>query len=528
MSSLGKGIIASSLGANLEWLGYSVKYQKLDPYLNTDSGLMAPSEHGECFVMDDGTECDMDFGHFERFTSFTTSKKSSVTTGGVYNKVLTAERKGDYLGKTVQVIPHITNEIQRLITDQCDFKIIELGGTIGDIESNPYVEAIRQFKRKNNVTIVMLTYIVHLMNAGEFKTKPAQQSIAKLRELGLDPDVVIARSHLKPPQSVITKLQEFAMCPTFLAEDLDNVYKIPLNFWDRGVTRAIINNEDAIWKLPSSSFTPYEKWNTLVKNVGAKKIKIAIAGKYSNSTESYKSVNEAIYHACCHLNLKPEIIPWSEDDTDFDLKVAGVIIPGGFGSRGIQMKLNVLRWCRERNVPALGICYGMQLMAIEYAQNVLGIEDAISEEWYQGSGGVIPDFTHTPIIRYMPGQQDVDKGASMRLGKYKLFTINDTPLRTIYGQTNAWERHRHRLEFLAATHATYFSKSDLKIGAISDASSDFEDVLVEATYLKDHPFYIGLQAHPEFRSRFLEPHPLFTSFIKASYDAQKTADKSII
>jgi CTP synthase len=514
VSGLGKGLIAASIAANLDWLGYKVKYMKCDPYYNVDPGTMAPTEHGECFVTEDGLETDMDLGHFERFTGQLTNRKSSLTSGMVMKSVLSKERDGTYLGKTVQAVPHITNEIISGIKDtNCDFKIVEVGGTVGDFESNVFLEAIRQLKRKENVVVVELVYVPWLACSKEWKTKLAQQAAAQTKQLGIEPDILLARSEKKLPQSVLNKIERLTDIPTALAEDLDNVYKIPLNLWNRKIIHKVleplgidVNGEG------EEDNQHYIHWKNRVGTRTAKTVDVAIAGKYSNGEESYKSIIEALYHAGTELGIKVNVDYKGEEDVEdmeqaFD-DVDGLIVPGGFGKRGIQEKMLALKHARENNIPTLGICYGMQLMTVEYATNVLGI-DAYSEEWGKLKG--------VPVISYMPGQKKSAKGGTMRLGKTKSH-VYEGMLKDIYGTDTVWERHRHRLEFLMTTYKDHFTSTDIKIGATSPLEDVDGERLIEAIYLDKHPFYLGVQYHPEFMSAFTNPHPLFVSFIKSCHN----------
>jgi CTP synthase len=501
VSGLGKGLIASSIAANLDWLGYNVKYLKLDGYLNTDSGTMAPTEHGECFVTEDGLEADMDLGHFERFTGQSTSRKSSLTSGMLYNKVLTQEREGKYLGRTVQVQPHVTNEIISQMRDSCDFKVVEVGGTIGDIETYAFIEAVRQLCRKEKVSIVELVYVPWLACSKEWKTKLAQHAVNFTRSQGVDPDVLLARSDRPTPKSILNKIERFTDVPTFLAEDLDNVYKIPLNLWERGIIKEILKPLGVEINGETEANEKYNSWKNKIERKPHSSVTIGIAGKYENGDESYKSIVESLYHAGADREIQVNIEYIGVEDKG-SLDIHGIIVPGGFGLRGIEEKISCLQYSRENNTPTLGICLGMQLMCVEYARNVLGIRNAISEEW--GMKG-------TGIITYMSGQKNRDKGGSMRLGKIRSY-VYDGPLREIYETDHISERHRHRLEFMMGTYRKYFTDSQLKIGATSSVDG-VDDRLIEIVYLPEHPFYIGVQYHPELQSRFLQPHPLLVEFI---------------
>ena len=503
LSGLGKGLVASSIAANLDWLGYKVRYLKLDGYLNTNAGTINPTEHGELWVTQDGLEADMDLGHFERFTGQETNKKSSLTAGKVYSSVLRKENEGEFLGKTIQMNTHITQEIVNSIRDSdCDFKIIEVGGTVGDIENQLFLEAIRKLKRKEEICVVELVFVPYLEASKEYKTRLAQVAVAKTRQSGVEPDIVLARTQRGPtkvPDSILTKIYNLTDVPTFLAEDLDNVYKIPINIWERSIIDTILNTFSI--ERSKENNEKYQSWKTKVNKKYTQKKKIVIAGKYDNGPESYKSIVESLYHAGTELDIEIDI-DYSHDIAN----VNAIIIPGGFGYRGIEDKINVIKQARENKIPIIGICYGMQLMAIEYARNVLNIQDATSEEW---------DITGTPIISYMPGQKEAGKVGTMRLGKYKSSVYAGTPLEDIYKSDFIWERHRHRLEFLMSTYKKHFNGSELKIGGTGSIQGE-DDRLIEMIYLENQPLFVGVQFHPEFTSKFLTPHPLFIELLKKS------------
>jgi CTP synthase len=448
----------------------------------------------------------MDLGHFERFTNQDTSRKSSLTSGMMYNHILTKERGGEYLGKTVQVVPHITSEILSHMRDtNCDYKVIEVGGTVGDIESNIFLEAVRQLHRKEEVAVIELVYVPWLQCSKEWKTKIAQHAVSLTRSMGVEPDVLLARAERRLPQSILNKIERMTDIPTFLAEDLDNVYKIPMNLWERDITTTVIQHFDKTYNQPSKN-KKHKAWGDRIDKKVARTVSVGIAGKYQNGEESYKSIIESLYHGGVEKGIKVDIsyLGLEEYENGAKHELDGIVVPGGFGMRGVEEKINWLKWGREQKIPTLGICYGMQMMAIEYARNVLDISDAYSEEWKNRRG--------TPIITYLPGQKKADKGGTMRLGKQRS-RVYEGLLKDIYKEDYIYERHRHRLEFMMTTYREHFGSSELKIGATSPVDGH-DDRLIEVIYLPDHPFYVGVQYHPEFNSRFLSPHPLFVEFLR--------------
>jgi CTP synthase len=514
VSSLGKGLAAASIGALMEARGLRVSMQKLDPYINVDPGTMSPFQHGEVFVTDDGAETDLDLGHYERYTSARLSRKSNFTTGQVYDSVIRKERRGDYLGGTVQVIPHITNEIKSKILDNArgvDLAIVEVGGTVGDIESLPFLEAIRQFRTDRgheNVLYIHLTLVPYIPTAGELKTKPTQHSVKELREIGIQPDVLLCRCDREIPRDMKGKIALFCNVreeAVITARDVPTIYEVPLAFHEQGLDERLVDYLNIWTKAPDLS--PWERIVKRVKEPGGETT-IAIVGKYVELTESYKSLSEALIHGGiandCRVNLKyidSEALERHGIGDSF-ADVDGILVPGGFGERGSEGKTSAIRHARENGIPFFGICLGMQMAVVEYARNVCGIEDAYSAEFRE-------DAKNT-LIHIMADQKSVKgKGGTMRLGAYPCNLAKGTLARRIYGQQNITERHRHRYEFNNAYLKT-LEKAGLVISGICP-----EGDLVEIVELVDHPWFLGCQFHPEFRSRPMEPHPLFESFVGA-------------
>lgn len=521
-SSLGKGLAAASLGCLLERRGIKINMIKMDPYINVDPGTMSPTQHGEVFVTDDGAETDLDLGHYERFTTLSLTKKNNFTSGQIYLRVIENEREGKYLGKTVQVVPHITDEIKRRIKDasaDCDLMIGEIGGTVGDIESLPFLEAIRQFAHDvghENVLFVHLVLIPYVAAASELKSKPAQHSVKEMRSIGLFPQIIICRADRPIDQSIIDKISLFCNVPkanVFHSIDLETIYELPLNFHKQGFDQKVAELL-GIWAA-SPNVSDVEKVVHNIKNP-LKTVKIGIVGKYTELVESYKSLDEALRHGAIFNQVKfePHYID-AEELTD-EKKCAqllsdvhGILVPGGFGKRGTEGKIKAVEFARTNKVPYLGICLGMQLMVIEFARHVAGIKSATSEEFI--------DFNPTLpakedlVIHYMHGQtQDGPKGGNMRLGAYPCDIQSGTLAEKIYGSSKISERHRHRLE----VNNKYVPHLKEKGLVFSGMNPDFN--LVEISELKGHPFFIGCQYHPEFKSRPFKPHPLFASFISAS------------
>ena len=516
LSSLGKGVASASIGALLEGLGLSITLQKLDPYLNVDPGTMNPYQHGEVFVTEDGAETDLDLGHYERFTNTNLSKLNNITAGKIYNSVLEKERKGVYLGSTVQVIPHVTDEIKSMIlkvSKDKDITIVEIGGTVGDIESLPFLEAIRQLQLelgKQNTLFIHLTYVPYISVAGELKTKPTQHSVKELRAIGIQPDIIICRSEVELPQDVKSKIAMFCNVKpenVISAYDVDYIYKIPLILKSQNLDKIIIEAFNLEQKSPNLS-----KWEDIVSRLESLQdsVNIAIVGKYIKLKDAYKSLIEALIHGGIENKLKVNMI-WldSENVEEKDLEhMDGILIPGGFGERGIEGKIKALNYGRTHNIPTFGICLGMQLMAVEFARNVLGFKDANSTEFDPN--------TPNPVIDIMEDQKNIENmGGTMRLGAYECLIKENTKAYEIYQENLIYERHRHRYEF-NNKYKEDFEKNGFIASGIYPKKS-----LVEILELKGHRWYIGCQFHPEFKSKPFKAHKLFASFIENAYIYKK-------
>ncbi len=526
LSSLGKGLASAAIGALLESRGLSVTIQKLDPYINVDPGTMNPFQHGEVFVTDDGAETDLDLGHYERFTSARVGKDNNFTTGKIYHSVINKERQGDYLGGTVQVIPHITDEIKnsiKLVAGNVDIVIVEIGGTIGDIESLPFLEAIRQFRTdvgKENVLYIHLTLVPYIGTAGELKTKPTQHSVKELRGIGIQPDILLCRTDRYLSEDIKSKIALFCNVSkdaVITAKDVDCIYEVPLVFHREGLDAKIIELLNIWTREPR-----LDAWNDFVEkfnNLG-QEVSIAIVGKYVDLTESYKSLNEALYHGGiandCRVNLIFVDSEQVEDGTcsQYLTHADGVLVPGGFGTRGVEGKICATNYARINEIPFFGICLGMQIAVIEFARNVAGLDGANSSEF--------EITTPYPVIYLMKEwldektgkvhKRDVNsaKGATMRLGAYPCRLAKGTLAYTAYGQENISERHRHRYEF-NNEHKEKLKGSGMVFSGMSPSGD-----LVEIIELQGHPWYLGCQFHPEFKSRPMNPHPLFRDFIRAA------------
>ena len=517
VSALGKGIASASIGRLLVSRGKTVTLQKFDPYINVDPGTMSPFQHGEVFVTEDGAETDLDLGHYERFTDTNTTRGSNVTQGAIYNAVIRRERRGDYLGGTVQVIPHITDEIKdriRLVAESqaVDFVITEIGGTVGDIESLPFLEALRQFQTEHGsqrCMFIHLTLVPFLGHAGELKTKPTQHSVQELRRIGIQPDMVVCRSEEALDRDIRSKIALFANLPVdrvVSARDVDSIYKVPLYFRAEGVDDQVLAHFGLETDPPDLS-----DWEALVKRYDAADtpVRIGMVGKYTQLNDAYLSVIEALYHGGAHHGGKIDI-KWVDSERLEPASIAdelegldGILVPGGFGVRGVEGKILAARYARERGVPYLGICLGMQVAVAEFARHVAGMDGANSTEF--------DPETPFPVIDLLPEQKEVrDMGGTMRLGADPVKLHDNTRAREIYGEAVIYERHRHRYEV-----NNHLRRRLEQEGLVCSGTSP-DDRLVEIIELSDHPFFVASQFHPEFKSRPLRPQPLFRDFVGAA------------
>lgn len=518
VSSIGKGLTAASLGALLEARGHRVTIMKFDPYLNVDPGTMSPFQHGEVYVTEDGAETDLDLGHYERFTSAVMNRANSVSTGQIYDTVLARERRGDYLGGTVQVIPHITDEIKARIYEAAqgsEIILVEIGGTVGDIEGQPFLEAIRQMRLdvgQENSVLVHVTYVPYIAAAGELKSKPTQHSVKELREIGLQPDFLVCRSEKVIDDNLKAKIGLFCSVKSenvIAAQDSRFIYEVPLALHKEKLDELIVEKLGL-----SSKIKPDLKgWQNLVKVLShpTHTVKIGVVGKYVDLKESYKSLHEALVHGGIANNAHVEIVYVdSEKVTDKTVhqllnKVDGILVPGGFGTRGVEGKIIAIKYAREKRIPFFGICFGMQLSAIEFARNVCGIKDATSREFHNES-----KRSGNFVIDSMVEQRGIiNKGGTMRLGAFPCSLASGTLAHQVYKASSIMERHRHRFEF-NNKYKALFEKN----GMVSSGICKERD-LVEIVELPDHPWFIGVQFHPEFKSKPLAPHPLFVHFVKA-------------
>ena len=524
VSSLGKGLSSASLAYLLKSQGFKVRVRKMDPYLNVDPGTMSPFQHGEVFVTDDGAETDLDLGHYERFTDISSTKNDNITTGRIYSDIITKERKGDYLGKTVQVIPHVTNRIKEFIKNGIkneDFVICEIGGTVGDIESLPFLEAIRQFANdigKEKTLFIHLTLVPFLKSSDEIKTKPTQHSVKELRSIGIQPDMVICRSQQSIPLDQRKKISLFCNIPikrVIETVDVKTIYEAPISFFNEGLDKQVFEYFN-IKPRKKINLKPWKDVTKIVTNKNIRTVNIAIVGKYVDLKDAYKSLDEALVHGGIHNNVKVNLIRIESDllkvsDVQKKLNnVSGIIIPGGFGKRGTEGKIACINYARTKKIPFLGICFGMQMAVIEFARNVLKIKNAGSSEFDKNCYpviGLIEEWNKNG--RKIKGTVK-NLGGTMRLGLYPAKLQHNSLIKEIYKSGQIKERHRHRYE-VNVNLRKKFETHGLNFSGMSPDNN-----LPEIVEIKNHPWFIGVQFHPEFKSRPLQPHPLFSSFIGAA------------
>jgi len=524
VSSLGKGLGSAALGALLQARGYTVRLCKLDPYLNVDPGTMSPFQHGEVFVTDDGAETDLDLGHYERFTGVPATATDNTTTGRIYTSVLQKERKGEYLGATIQVIPHITNEIQDFIREKdgtADFVLCEIGGTVGDIESLPFLEAIRQFGNevgRERAIFVHVTLLPYIPAAGELKTKPTQHSVKELMSYGIRPQILLCRADREIDEDERNKIALFCNIDkkkVIPALDVSSIYEVPLTYHAEGLDTQVMDS----FGIKDTENLDLSIWDNIIHNIKApeSEVTIAIVGKYTNLTDSYKSLNEALTHGGIANKVKVnfkfiEAEVFETEDPEIHLSnVNGILVPGGFGDRGVEGKIKAAQYAREKNIPYFGICYGMQMAVIEAARNLCGISDAGSSEF---------NTENTPVVGLMTEwlkgdkkearKKNEDLGGTMRLGAYPATLLKGTKVEAIYGSENISERHRHRYE-VNINYREQLENAGLKFSGLSP-----DGELPEIVEYEDHPWFIGVQFHPELKSKPFDPHPLFVSFIEAA------------
>ena len=528
VSSIGKGLSSASLAALLQLRGFNVRIRKLDPYLNVDPGTMNPFQHGEVFVTDDGAETDLDLGHYERFTGISATQSDNITTGGIYSDIIKKERKGDYLGGTVQVVPHVTDRIKKFISHDIkneDFVICEIGGTVGDIESLPFLEAIRQFSNdteKKNSLFIHLTLVPYLKASGELKTKPTQHSVKELRSLGIQPDIIICRSEKKIPISERKKISLF--CNVNIENvietvDVRTIYEAPISFHKEKLDDRVLS----YFNIKSKKIPNLTKWKNITTKVlnTTKDVNIGIIGKYVNLKDAYKSLDEALTHGGIANNLKVNLSRIdSEHLKSQNLKsalkdVSGILIPGGFGKRGSEGKIAAIKYARLNNIPFFGICFGMQMAIIEAARNLLNIKNASSSEFGNNCTPVVGLLEEWQKGKERFKGSEKDLGGTMRLGLYEAILKRNSLISKIYSMKKIKERHRHRYE-VNIKYKDEFEKKGLIFSALSP-----DGLLPEIIELKNHPWFIGVQFHPEFKSRPFTPHPLFSSFVKAAELSQK-------
>ena len=528
VSSIGKGLSSASLAALLQLRGFNVRIRKLDPYLNVDPGTMNPFQHGEVFVTDDGAETDLDLGHYERFTGISATQSDNITTGGIYSEIIKKERKGDYLGGTVQVVPHVTDRIKKFISHDIkneDFVICEIGGTVGDIESLPFLEAIRQFSNdteKKNSLFIHLTLVPYLKASGELKTKPTQHSVKELRSLGIQPDIIICRSEKKIPISERKKISLF--CNVNIENvietvDVRTIYEAPISFHKEKLDDRVLSH----FNIKSKKIPNLTKWKNITTKVlnTTKNVNIGIIGKYVNLKDAYKSLDEALTHGGIANNLKVNLSRIdSEHLKSQNLKsalkdVSGILIPGGFGKRGSEGKIAAIKYARLNNIPFFGICFGMQMAIIEAARNLLNIKNASSSEFGNNCTPVVGLLEEWQKGKERFKGSEKDLGGTMRLGLYDAILKSNSLIYKIYSMKKIKERHRHRYE-VNIKYKDEFEKKGLIFSALSP-----DGLLPEIIELKNHPWFVGVQFHPEFKSRPFTPHPLFSSFVKAAELSQK-------
>jgi len=523
VSSLGKGLSSASLAALLQLRGFKVRIRKLDPYLNVDPGTMNPFQHGEVFVTDDGAETDLDIGHYERFTGISATKSDNITTGGIYSNIIKKERKGDYLGGTVQVVPHVTDRIKKFISDKVkneDFIICEIGGTVGDIESLPFLEAIRQFSNdvgKKNSLFVHLTLVPFLKASGELKTKPTQHSVKELRSLGIQPDIIICRSEKNIPRNERKKISLFCNVDyknVIETVDVRTIYEAPISFYKEKFDERVLS----YFNIKNKKIPDLTKWKNITSNVlgSRKNVNIGIIGKYVNLKDAYKSLDEALVHGGISNNLKVNLTRIDSEnlkirDLNLLLKnVSGVLIPGGFGKRGSEGKIAAIKYARLNNIPFFGICFGMQMAVIEAARNLLNIKNASTSEFGNNCTPVVGLLEEWQKGKKVFKGSEKDLGGTMRLGLYDAILKKNSLISKIYSTKRIQERHRHRYE-VNIKYKSEFEKKGLIFSALSP-----DGALPEIIEFKNHPWFVGVQFHPEFKSRPFTPHPLFSSFVRAA------------
>ncbi|WP_180897575.1 CTP synthase [Martelella soudanensis] len=530
VSSLGKGIAAAALGALLQSRGYRVRLRKLDPYLNVDPGTMSPTQHGEVFVTDDGAETDLDLGHYERFTGRSATRTDNITTGRIYKNILDKERRGDYLGATVQVIPHVTNEIKDFVlegNEEFDFVLCEIGGTVGDIEAMPFMEAIRQLGNdlpRGNAVYVHLTLMPYIPAAGELKTKPTQHSVKELQAMGIHPDILLVRADREIPEAERRKLSLFCNVresAVIQALDVANIYDVPLAYHREGLDDEVLH----AFGIDPAPVPRMDAWKKVCERIRTPEgeVTIAIVGKYTGLKDAYKSLIEALHHGGVANRVKVNL-EWieseifeKEDPSPYLEKVHGILVPGGFGERGSEGKIQAARFARTHKVPYFGICFGMQMAVIEAARNLAGIKDASSTEFDRNASepvvGLMTEWVKGNALEKRTDSDDL--GGTMRLGAYKAHLGPDTKIAAIYGTTEISERHRHRYE------VNFGYREKLEACGLVFSGTSPDGVLPETIEYADHPWFIGVQYHPELKSRPLEPHPLFASFIEAALEQSR-------